>query len=79
MALVLEKYDGTSKKQIQTANGSVIEKESYYVNVTKQTAEPKNGGYEIDELNELELMFFVAECLDDFANALTEYRSQSLQ
>ena len=79
MALVLEKYDGTSKKQIQTANGSIVEKESYYVNVTKQTAEPKNGGYEIDELNELELMFFVAECLDDFANALTEYRSQSLQ
>ena len=79
MELVLAKYDGTSKKPVQMADGSVKEFESYYVNVTKQTAEPKNGGYEIDELNEIETLFFVSECLDDFANALTEYRDQSLQ
>ena len=77
--LVSEKYDGVSKKTIQTASGETVEKESYYVNVTKQTSEPKNGGYKIDELSELELLFFVAECLDDFANALIEYQSQSLQ
>ena len=55
------------------------ENSTYYVNVTKQTAEPKNGGYEIDSLSEWQLLFFAAECLTDFADALTEYQSQMLQ
>ena len=45
----------------------------FFVFVTKQTAEPKNGGYEIEDLNEKQLVFFISVCLDDIAKALASY------
>ena len=48
--------------------------ESFYVNVGKQTAEPKNGGYEINSLNEAQLVYFVAETLRNAADALASYQ-----
>lgn len=45
----------------------------YYVNVSKQTAETKNGGYSIDSLNEQQLIYFISECLSDIADALASY------
>ena len=74
MAVLEEDHDGTTKT-IQKVSGSTIEVPSYYVNVTKQTAEPKNGGYKIDSLTEQELLYFISECLSDVANAFTEYHS----
>ena len=46
---------------------------SYYVRVSKQTAEPKNGGYAIDSLSEQTLLYFTAQCFIDAANALATY------
>ncbi len=46
-----------------------------YINVTKQTAEPKNGGYKIDSLTEQQLLYFISECLADIADAMTEYNA----
>ena len=45
----------------------------FFVFVTKQTAEPKNGGYKIEDLNEKQLVFFISVCLDDIAKALASY------
>ena len=46
----------------------------FYVNVGKQTAETKNGGYRIDSMNEQELVYFIAECLRNAADALASYK-----
>ena len=46
---------------------------SYFVKVSKQTAEPKNGGYEIDSLSEQQLLYFTAQCLIHAANAFDTY------
>ncbi len=45
----------------------------FFINVGKQTAETKNGGYEIDSLNEKQLVYFLAECLRNAADALASY------
>ena len=45
----------------------------FFVFVTKQTADTKNGGYEIEDLNEQELVYFISVCLDDIAKALASY------
>ena len=58
---------------VTKVNGKVIEMPSYYMNVGKQTAEPKNGGYTIGSLNELQLVYFIGECLRDAADALASY------
>lgn len=50
-----------------------VKGQSYFKNVTKQTAEEENGGYEIDSLNEEQLVYFVSVCLDDIAKALASY------
>ena len=68
------KHDG-STMSITKVSGETVTVPSYYVNVSKQTAEPKNGGYEIDSLNEQQLLYFISECLTDIAEALTEYNS----
>ena len=47
--------------------------DSFFVFVTKQTAEVKNGGYEIEDLNEQQLIYFISVCLDDIAKALASY------
>ena len=47
--------------------------DSFFVSVAKQTAEPKNGGYEIESLNEEQLVYFISVCLDDIAKALASY------
>jgi hypothetical protein len=46
----------------------------FFVYVSKQTAEVKNGGYRIDSLNEQELVYFIAECLRNAADALASYQ-----
>ena len=73
-AILESKHDG-SVKTITKVSGDTVEVPSYYINVSKQTAEPKNGGYEIDSLTEQQLIYFISECLADIADALTEYNS----
>ena len=41
--------------------------------ISKQSAEKKDGGYDIDSLSEYKLMYFAAQCLIDAANALATY------
>ncbi len=48
-------------------------KATYFVNVGKQTAEPKDGGYKINSLNEQQLVYFISEALIDMADALASY------
>ncbi len=67
-----ESWDG-QKINVTKVNGKVVEKPSYYVNVTKQTAEEKDGGYRIDSLNEMQLIYFIGECLRNAATALASY------
>jgi len=74
MEILKGKHDG-SKMTITKVSGATVEVPTYYINVTKQTAEPKNGGYKIDELNEQQLLFFISECLADIADAMTEYNA----
>lgn len=67
------KNDGEKTMQITKVNGEVITVPVHYVNVTKQTAEEKQGGYLIRKLNEHQLVYFIAECLEDTAGALATY------
>jgi hypothetical protein len=46
---------------------------SYFVNVGQQTHDPKKGGYDIDDLNEEQLVYFISECLRNIADRITEY------
>ena len=71
-ALRDEIYDG-STKEIVKVNGKTVVVPTYYNNVGKQTAETKNGGYEISSLNEIELLYFIGQCLSDAAEALRSY------
>ena len=48
---------------------------SYVVNITKQTAEKKNGGYSIDDLSEESLLYFLAECYASAAAAFESYKA----
>ncbi len=52
-----------------------IKTQSWFIYVSKQTAEQnaKSGGYEIDSLNEQQLVYFIAECLANIAGALKSY------
>lgn len=70
---ILEGYGITETKDIVKANGETVTVAAYYVNVSKQTAESKNGGYSIDSLNETQLLYFISECLTDIADALASY------
>lgn len=47
---------------------------SFFKNVGKQTAETKNGGYNIEDLNEMQLVYFISECLRNAASALQSYK-----
>ena len=70
------KHDG-STKEITKVSGKKATVPSYFVNVNKQTlpeAKDGSGGYKIDSLSELELLYFIAEALDDTANAYESYR-----
>ncbi len=55
-------------------SGKEVTVPSYYVNVGKQTAEEKNGGYRIDSLKEDELVYFIGQCLRDAADAFASYK-----
>ena len=71
------KYDGHSTKEITKVSGKKQTVASYYVNVNKQTlpeAKDGSGGYKIDSLDELELLYFISEALIDTANAYESYR-----
>ncbi len=59
---------------ITKVNGKTVEKPTYYMNVGKQTAEAKDGGYSIDDLNEQQLVYFIGECLRNAATALASYK-----
>ena len=72
-----DEYDGSSTKEITKVSGKKATVPSYFVNVNKQTlpeAKDGSGGYEIASLNELELLYFIPEALDDTANAYESYR-----
>ena len=63
-AAKIEQFNRTLKENYQN---------DFFVFVTKQTADTKNGGYEIEDLNEQELVYFISVCLDDIAKALASY------
>ncbi len=66
---------GSKMMTITKVSGQVVDVPDYYRNVSKQTAlEHTGNGYTIAELSELELVFFIAECLNDTAGALASYQ-----
>ena len=71
--ILAEAWDG-QMMNVTKVNGKVVEKPTYYVNVGKQTAETKDGGYRIDSLNEQQLVYFIGECLRNAADALASYK-----
>ena len=71
--ILAEDWDG-QMMIVTKVNGKTVEKPTYYVNVGKQTAEAKNGGYSIDDLNEQQLVYFIGECLRNAATALASYK-----
>ena len=70
---ILDSYGITGTMTITKADGKTAEVPTYYVNIGKQTAEPKNGGYSIKSLNEQQLIYFISAGLGDIANALASY------
>ncbi len=64
---------GSPSMQITKVNGETITVPTYYKNVSKQTAEERDGGYAIEDLNEQQLVFFIADALQDTAEALATY------
>ena len=64
---------GSPTMQITKVNGETITVPTYYKNVSKQTAEERDGGYAIEDLNEQQLVFFIADALQDTAEALATY------
>lgn len=74
--------DDTLGDVMKTAKSKeIVEKTkaySYFINVSKQTAEKKNGGYEIDSLTEIQLVYFIAECLRNTADALASYQKANV-
>lgn len=65
---------GSKTKSITKVSGETITVPDYYVNVSKQTASEHSGhSYKIGDLNEMSLVFFLAECLEDTADALASY------
>ena len=78
VALNAIEKDETLSNVMKTAKSKeIIDKiknYSFYINVGKQTAEPKNGGYEINSLNDTQLVYFLAECLRNAADALASYK-----
>ncbi len=70
---VMQKNWDKSTQQVTKVNGETITKPSYYINVSKQTLEKDDGGYDIDSLDELKLVYFLSEALKDAADALASY------
>lgn len=70
---ILDSYGITETMTITKTDGKTAEVPTYYVNIGKQTAEPKNGGYSIKSLNEQQLIYFISAGLGDIANALASY------
>ncbi|MBQ7335944.1 MAG: extracellular solute-binding protein [Clostridia bacterium] len=70
--LLEEKWDG-KETEYETVSGDVKMVPSYYKNISKQTMERDDGGYEISSLNEQQLLYFIAEVLRDVADALISY------
>ncbi len=66
------KWDGKYVK-IKKANGTSVSKPSYYVSITKQTMEKDDGGYAIEDLSELKMVYFIIEALNGAANAFASY------
>ncbi len=65
---LLAKWD-QSMMTIVKASGEEVSVPTYYKNVGKQTSETKFGGYNIRSLNELQLLYFISECLMDITQA----------
>ena len=72
--------DGTVYKNRVT--GEPKQQPSYWVNVSKQTL-PKEkhsgGGYDIDDLGEYELFYFISKALSDTAEAYHSYNQSKTQ
>ncbi len=74
LAEILDSKWDKSTKEITKVNGKVMTVPSYFVNISKQTMKDEDGGYSIDSLNELQLVYFIAEGLRDAAEAIASYR-----
>ena len=79
--ILLSEYDGSMKDVYLVNKKEPVQKESYYVNVSKQTL-PKekngSGGYDIEDLNKLELLYFIQVALADAADAYISYQASTL-
>ena len=65
-------YETTKAKKQEIINQ--VKTYDFFVYVSQQSAETKNGGYKISSLNEKQLVFFIAESLRNAADALDSYR-----
>lgn len=70
-AIFEARMNGTAAEQKNAI--AQIKAQSWFIYVSKQTAEQKNGGYEISSLNEQQLVYFIAECLANIAGTLESY------
>ena len=79
MEILLSEYDGGTKT-ITKVSGVKETKPSYYVNVAKQTlpvARDQSGGYDIEDLDKLELIYFISVALQDTADAYISYKASA--
>lgn len=72
-ATYLAKSDAKHAETLKDAQEDFDQTQSYYVNVSKQTAETKNGGYLIDSLSDSRLIYFIYSCLCDASDAIASY------
>lgn len=70
--ILQSKWDGKYVK-VKKVNGESVSKPSYYVNISKQTMEKDDGGYAIEDLSELKMLYFIIEALNDAAEAFASY------
>ena len=50
-----------------------VDSATYTVEVFKQDQKKEYGGYDIDKLSKDQLIYFIAECLQQSANAMRTY------
>ena len=66
--VLLEECSGKMMEKLAGADPA-----TYTVTVFKQDQKKDYGGYDIDKLSEQQLIYFIAECLKQAANALSQY------
>lgn len=68
---VTDRLDPTDVSQ--RTSFATLKAQEWFVYVSKQTPSTKNSGFEIDSLNEKQLVYFITECLCNISCALQTY------